>query len=413
MSYLRRMSRPVHREAVALLVRKIAVPLMGLILVALLTACGSGTTQQDGKKTGSASQEPGSTEGGRQPMNIGRPAEAVFGNSYVSPLTEDFGDILIGQENFIASSTVLRAAPGLRVKLGNHSNAQDNVILRAREHSVTIGEASSLGHHATVRDSEIGDSAFIGYGAEVSDSRVGNRAIIYHGALVEGVEIPANSYVGAGEEVNDQATADALPKIDEVDVDEYFTRDLVAVDRELAKAYIELYEREGYEAIIDVGVNPKTSFNPEQVEPQIGERVELQEFVRIVGDVYVGENSSIGRRTAIRADEGSPIVLGPGAVVDDRVTFHAIRGTEIRIGEYLVAADDAVLHGPLKMGDENVVGEGAVVFRARVGDDVQIGEGAIIAGPAGKELTLEIPDDTIIPGGAVITSEKDLERLDN
>jgi carbonic anhydrase/acetyltransferase-like protein (isoleucine patch superfamily) len=299
------------------------------------------------------------------------------------------------------------------VELGNHSNAQDNVIVRARKHSVTIGEDSSLGHHATVRDSKIGDSGFVGYGAEVSDSRVGNGVIIYHGALVEGVEIPDNSYVGAGEEVTDQATADALPKIDEVDVDKYYTQDLVAVDRELAKAYIELYEREGYEAVIDVGVNPKTSFNPEQVEPQIGERVDLQEFARIVGDVYVGENSSVGRRTAIRADEGSPIMIGPGAIIEDRVTFHAIKGTEVQIGEYLVAGDDAVLHGPLQMGDENVVGEGAVIFRARLGDNVQIGEGAVIAGPAGNRLTLEIPDDTIIPGGGVVTSEKDLEALGN
>ena len=104
-------------------------------------------------------------------------------------------------------------------------------------------------------------------------------------------------------------------------------------------------------------------------------------------------------------------MIGPGAIIDDRVTFHAIKGTEVQIGKYLVADDSAVLHGPLEMGDNNVVGEGAVVFRARVGDNVQIGEGAIIAGPAGKDLTLEIPDDTIIPAGAVVTSEEDLEDL--
>jgi carbonic anhydrase/acetyltransferase-like protein (isoleucine patch superfamily) len=65
------------------------------------------------------------------------------------------------------------------------------------------------------------------------------------------------------------------------------------------------------------------------------------------------------------------------------------------------------------MGNENVVGEGAVVFRARVGDNVQIGEGAVIVGPTGEELTLKIPDDTIIPGGAIVTSQEDLEALEN
>jgi len=254
---------------------------------------------------------------------------------------------------------------------------------------------------------------YIGYNAEVSNSRVGNGAVIYHGALVEGVTIPENSFVRAGEVVADQATADALPKIEEAGVAKYYVQDLLEIDQELRKGYIELYETEGYDAVIDIGPNPKTSFNPEEVEPQIDESVELPDFVRIVGDVQVGENSVIGRRTAIRADEGSPILIGPGAMIDDRVTFHAIKGTDIQIGEYLVVGDDAVLHGPLEMGNDNVVGEGAVVFRVRVGDNVQIGEGAVIAGHAGKELTLEIPDDTIIPGGAVVTSEKDLERLDN
>src|SRR3712207_7712177 len=40
---------------------------------------------------------------------------------------------------------------------------------------------------------------------------VGSGSLIYHGARVEGVEIPENSYVGAGEVVTDQATADDLP----------------------------------------------------------------------------------------------------------------------------------------------------------------------------------------------------------
>jgi carbon dioxide concentrating mechanism protein CcmM len=397
---------PHYDDRKGLVIRKVGVTLLSLILAVLVAACGSETAQED--------ENPTSTEGGEPMMNIGRPPEVVFnGSSFVSPLTENFGDVFIGQENFISASTALRAAPGLRVEIGNQTTIHDNVIVRARKDSVTIGEQTALAHHGTVHDSEIGNSVYIGYNTAVNNSRVGDGAVIYHGALVEGVEISENRFVGAGEVVTDQATADALPKLDEAGVDTYYTQDLLEIDRELRKGYIELYEREGYEAVIGVSVNPKTSFNAEQVEPQISERAELDEFARVVGDVYIGENSYVGRRTAIRADEGYPIVIGPGAIIDDRVTFHAIRGTEIQIGEYLVAGDDVVLHGPLEMGNDNVVGEDAVVFRVRVGDNVQIGEGAVIAGPAGEELTLEIPDDTIIPSGAVVTSEKDLEALKN
>jgi carbonic anhydrase/acetyltransferase-like protein (isoleucine patch superfamily) len=378
----------------------------------LVAACSSEMQENQDAQGSQQQQQQGSTEGGEQLANIGRHADVVINeSSYVSPLTEIFGDVFLGQQNFVAASSVIRAAPGLRVELGDEVNTQDNVIVRAKNESVIIGEQSNLGHHAIVRDSKIGDGVYIGYNTEVSNSEVGNGSLIYHGARVEGVEIPENSYVGAGEVVTDQATADDLPTTKEAGVAEYYQEALLDIHEELTQGYIELYEKEGYDAVMEVAPNPKTSFNPEQIEPQIGQNVELDEFVRIVGDVRLGDNSSVGRRTAIRADEGTPIMIGPGAIIDDRVTFHAVKGTEIQIGEYVVVDDDVVLHGPLEMGDDNVIGEDAVVFRVRLGDNVQIGEGAVIAGPADKDFTLEIPDDTIIPGGAVVTSEKDLEAL--
>ena len=384
-----------------LVVRKVVVLLLSVILAVLVAACGSET------------EEESSTEDSGQLTRLGRTATPVFGSSYVSPLTEIFGDVYIGQESFISANSVLRAAPDLWVEIGNQSTIHDNAVVRAREDPLTIGDQTALAHHSIVHDSQIGNSVYIGYNAEVNNSTVGNGAVIYHGALVEEVEIPENSFVGAGEEVTDQAAADALPTVEEAGADEYYTQDLLEIDQELREGYIELYETEGYDNLLGVGVNPKTSFNPEQVEPQIDETVEFDEFARILGDVQVGEYSFIGRRTAIRADEGSPILLGRGAILDDRITFHALKDTDIQIGEDLVVGDDVVLHGPLEMGNKNVVGDDAVVFRAKVGDNVQIGEGAVIAGPAGKDLTLEIPDDTIIPADAVVTSEEDLEDLEN
>jgi len=128
--------------------------------------------------------------------------------------------------------------------------------------------------------------------------------------------------------------------------------------------------------------------------------------------VTIGDGSSIGRRTALRADEGDPISVGTGAAIDDRVSLHSTRGSELEIGKFLVASDDSVLHGPLKMGDRDFVGENAVVFRAKVGDDVQIGEGAIVAGTAGEGSLLEIPDGTLVPADAVVTNEKDVRALE-
>jgi carbon dioxide concentrating mechanism protein CcmM len=120
-----------------------------------------------------------------------------------------------------------------------------------------------------------------------------------------------------------------------------------------------------------------------------------------------------GEAKLIYRDEGVPIVIGENADIGKRVTFHALKGTQLKVGERLTAGDDAVLHGPLEVGDNLRVGERGVVFRCNVGDDVTVGEGAIIAGPVGKGGVpeLEIPDGTKIPDGAVITDQEELDGV--
>src|SRR5215213_1486887 len=45
----------------------------------------------------------------------------------------------------------------------------------------------------------------------------------------------------------------------------------------------------------------------------------------------IGENSDAGERSAIRADEGVPIVIGEDANIGVRVTFHALKGTDLKV----------------------------------------------------------------------------------
>jgi carbon dioxide concentrating mechanism protein CcmM len=402
--------------------RRTNMPVFAILFVALVLAlagaCGSDDTQKEKRKEGdSDAAQKGAKAAPSQNKDdtsyVGRKPMVVYGTSYVGPLTEIFGDVYIGKKDFIASNSVVRAAPGNKVQIGDESNIQDNVTVRAYHDSVTVGDRTSLTHHAVVEDSDVGNFVFVGYDAEIDDSEVGDGSFVYHGARIQGVKIPKKSFVGPGVVVDDQKSADALPKTSEVDLGKYYDRkEQIDTNREFAKAYIDLYEKEGYDAVVEVGPNPVTSWNPRQVEPDIGKNVELQAFSRVTGDVEIGDNSSVGRRTALRADEGDPISVGAGAAIDDRVTMHSTRDSAVEVGKFLVASDDSVLHGPLKMGKRDFVGENAVVFRARVGDDVQIGEGAIVAGPAGEGSLLEIPDGTLVPAGAVVTSEKDVRDLE-
>ena len=164
--------------------------------------------------------------------------------------------------------------------------------------------------------------------------------------------------------------------------------------------------------MIGVGPNSETSFNPNLVEPRIGD-AEVEKFARIVGDVSLGPGSEVGLRAAIRADEGSPITIGRNANIEERVTFHALKGTRIDAGNNLTVGDDSTVHGPIEIGDNLTVGEDSVVFRVRVGDNVTIGDDTVVQGPAREqgELELVIPDGTVIANGAVVTSEEELVAI--
>jgi carbonic anhydrase/acetyltransferase-like protein (isoleucine patch superfamily) len=132
--------------------------------------------------------------------------------------------------------------------------------------------------------------------------------------------------------------------------------------------------------------------------------VQLDEFVRLVGDVRLGRNSVVGERTAIRADEGSPIIIGENAHIEDRVTFHALKGTSIRIGKNLNTDDNVVFHGPLEVGDKLTIEDDAVLFRSKVGNNVTIGTGALVVG-----VTLR--DGVQVPEGAAITTQEQADAL--
>ena len=253
---------------------------------------------------------------------VSRFQEPVFGTSFVSPLAEIFGDVSFGERSFVAGNTVLRAGPERAFTIGDQTNAQDNVVARALEDDSSVSNRSTLAHHANVRDSEIADFAFVGFQAEIVNSVVSNGALVSAGARIENVTLPKNALVPPGAEITTQEDADALERIG--GAEEEFKEAVLGVNGELAEGYVQLYESEGYDAVIGVGPNPEASFNPESVEPQIGQGTEIGELARVVDDVTIGPDSEVSDRASVRADEGTPIVIGANAVIEGRVTFHAL-----------------------------------------------------------------------------------------
>lgn len=340
-------------------------------------------------------------------------APVVTNGSFISPLTETFGDVTLGRGSFVAGNTVITAQPGTRACIGSESNLQDNITFLARRgeptpaggcapRATTLGDRASVAHQATIRNSVVGDFTFVGFLSRVENSVLEDGVFVLHGAVVRGVRVPRDRLVPTGAVVTTQAQADALPRKTEANAE--FQRDVLEVNAEFAQGYTELYQEKGFDAVNRAGAAPRTSWNPNPVPPTLGRGVELAEFARVVGDVRLGENSVVGRRTSIRADEGAPIIIGKEAEIEDRVTFHALKGTGIRIGDDLDTDDNIVFHGPLEMGNNVTVGDDSVVFRSKIGNDVTIGTGALV-------IDVTLPDGANVPDNARILSQADADAL--
>jgi len=341
--------------------------------------------------------------GEREVLVQGQHQSPVINGSYVSPLVEIYGDVEIGRRCFIAGNTLLYAAEDVRIHLGHENNCQDNAYLFARQTNLVFGDMVSIAHQAVIENSIIGDFTFFGFRSRTRNCEIGEGAMIMHNTTVENVVIPPNRITPLGIRITSQEQADALPEVTEANND--FKHEVQKVNVAFVEGYIALYEQVGRDGVEGIGPNPVTDFNPVSVSPQIGDGVVLAELVRITGDVRLGAESTVGQRTAIRADEGTPIVIGRRARIKNRVTFHALEHTSVQVGDNAQIGDSNVIHGPVIIGDNFVSGDDCVVFQATVENNVTVRSGATVAGD------FVLREGRIVPEGAVITNQDEADAL--
>ncbi len=328
---------------------------------------------------------------------------ALPNGAFISPLVELYGQIEIGARSFVAGNTVFDAGDGVMISLGDENNCQDNVYLIARGASIHCGDRVSIAHQAALQNAVVGDFTFFGFRARVRDAEIGAGSMVMHNTTVEGVVIPPNRITPLGARITTQAQADALPEI--THANEEFKTEVQEVNVAFASGYADLLAKLGRDGLEGVGPNPVTPFTPQSIQPQLGDGVRLGELVRIVGDARLGAGSVVGQRSSIRADEGTPIVIGRQARIGSRVTFHALKGTRIDVGDFVTIGEEAVVHGPVRVGNAVAIGAGAVVFQATVEDGVEIRPGATVAG----QCTLR--QGSIVPEGAVVTTQAEADAL--
>jgi carbonic anhydrase/acetyltransferase-like protein (isoleucine patch superfamily) len=124
--------------------------------------------------------------------------------------------------------------------------------------------------------------------------------------------------------------------------------------------------------------------------PQLGDRVWVDDSAVIIGDVTIGEDSSVWPLVAIRGDMHR-IRIGARTSVQDNSCLHITHASDYKpeghpltIGDDVTVGHMAMLHG-CTIGSRVLVGMGSTILDgAVIEDEVIIGAGSLV--PPGKRL---------------------------
>jgi carbonic anhydrase/acetyltransferase-like protein (isoleucine patch superfamily) len=125
--------------------------------------------------------------------------------------------------------------------------------------------------------------------------------------------------------------------------------------------------------------------------PKIHESVYISENVSIIGDVEIGENSSVWFGAVIRGDVCN-VKIGNNSNIQDNAVIHVNYNMPSIIGDFVTVGHDAIIHGAT-IGDFVIVGMGAIVL-----DGVKVGKNVIIAAGSLVPPRMEIPDGVMVMG---------------
>ncbi|MGE5361124.1 MAG: gamma carbonic anhydrase family protein [Bacteroidales bacterium] len=126
------------------------------------------------------------------------------------------------------------------------------------------------------------------------------------------------------------------------------------------------------------------------VLPRIHPSAYVDETAQVIGDVELGEESSLWMNVVVRGDVNW-IRIGRRTNIQDGTIVHVMRDTHpTTIGDEVTVGHGAILHG-CTVADRCLIGMRAVLLNG-----VEVGEDCIVA--AG---TL-IPENSTIPGGSLV-----------
>src|ERR1700740_463869 len=126
--------------------------------------------------------------------------------------------------------------------------------------------------------------------------------------------------------------------------------------------------------------------------PAVPENCYVDVSAQVIGDVVLGECSSVWMNAVVRGDVHS-IRVGAHSNVQDCAVLHGMRNLyPVIVGEYVTIGHNATVHGCV-IEDTCLIGIGAVIL-----NNAHIGEGSIIAAGAVIPEQTKIPPRSLVAG---------------
>ena len=142
-------------------------------------------------------------------------------------------------------------------------------------------------------------------------------------------------------------------------------------------------------------------------KPEFG-KVFIAQNAQIIGQVKIGNESSVWFNATIRADLGK-IVIGSKVSIQDNCVLHTEENGTLEIADEVVVGHGAIVHCS-KIASNTIIGMGSILLSgASIGKNCIIAAGSVI--PEGSI----IPDNSIVMGvpGKVVrqSNDEDIKRI--
>ena len=126
--------------------------------------------------------------------------------------------------------------------------------------------------------------------------------------------------------------------------------------------------------------------------PRIHPTAFIDDSAQVIGDVEIGEESSVWMHVVIRGDVNR-VTIGRRTNIQDGTVVHVTHGTHpVSIGDEVTVGHAAVLHG-CTVGNGCLIGMGALVL-----DGAEIGEGTIVGAGALVLEHMKVPSRSLVVG---------------